>query len=102
MIRTQDMVMVTTGKNKGKTGKVLRIIFDSGRAIVEKVNLVKKHQKPTQKAPQGGIIEKEASLALSNLLLYCAKCRRGVRHGVKNEKDGSKKRVCRKCGEVFG
>lgn len=102
MIRKNDMVVVTTGKFKGKTGKVLAVLSERGRALVEKLNLVKRHQKPTQKLPQGGIVEKEASFHLSNLMIYCAKCKKGVRTGVKIAKDKTKNRVCKKCGENLG
>ena len=96
------MVMVTTGKEKGKTGKVLSILVDRHRAFVEKLNRVKKHQRPTQKMKQGGILEKEASLHLSNLMIYCTSCKKGVRTGVKVEGDGKKIRVCKKCGGTVG
>lgn len=102
MIRKNDMVQVITGKYKGKTGKVIAIFPEKGRALVEKLNMVKRHQRPTQKLPQGGVVEKEASLHLSNLMAFCAKCGKGVRAGVKVEKDGTKKRVCKKCGESLG
>lgn len=102
MIRKNDMIQVITGKYKGKTGKVITVFPERGRALVEKLNMVKRHQRPTQKLPQGGIVEKEASLDLSNLMVYCTKCAKGVRAGVKIEKDGAKKRVCRKCGETLG
>lgn len=66
-IKKNDNVLVLTGKDKGKTGKVLRVLREKNRALVEKINMVKKHMKPNQKNPQGGIIEKEASIHLSNL-----------------------------------
>ena len=102
MLRKNDTVMVMIGKDKGKTGKVLQIFPERGRALVEKLHMVKRHQKPTQKLRQGGIVEKEASIHLSNLMIYCAKCRKAVRTGVKLEKDGKKSRVCKKCGESIG
>jgi len=102
MIRKNDTVMVITGKFKGKTGKVIEILPGTQRALVEKLNVVKRHQKPTQKLPQGGIVEKEASLDISNLLIYCSKCKKGVRIGVKLAKDGQKNRICKKCGENLG
>lgn len=102
MIRKNDTVMVTTGKDRGKTGKVLSIILKSQRAFVEKLNMVKRHQKPTQNMKQGGIVEKEAPIHLSNLMVYCGKCKKGVRAGVKVAKDGNKTRVCRKCGGPIG
>lgn len=102
MIRKGDMVQVITGRERGKTGKVLALLTDRGRALVEKLNMVKRHQKPTQKMRQGGIVEKEASLHLSNLMLFCAACKKPVRAGVRIEKDGKKSRVCKKCGEPIG
>jgi large subunit ribosomal protein L24 len=102
MIRKNDTVQVITGKYKGKTGKVSAVLLADGLAWVEKLNLVKRHQKPTQKLPQGGVVEKEAPFQLSNLMLFCSKCGKGVRVGVKSEKGGKKKRVCRKCGESLG
>jgi large subunit ribosomal protein L24 len=102
MIRKNDTVMVTTGKDKGKSGKIIAILVDRGRALVEKLNMVKRHQRPTQKMRQGGMVEKEASIHLSNLMIFCSKCGKGVRVGIKIEKDGKKKRVCKKCGETIG
>ncbi len=101
-IRKNDMVTVISGKEKGKTGKVLEVLVGSGRAFVEKLNTVKRRQKPTPKMPQGGMVEKESSIHLSNLMLLCAKCGRGVRTGIKVAKDGTRSRVCRKCGESIG
>lgn len=98
-IRKDDTVMVIAGKEKGKTGKILKILTDRDRALVEKVNLVKRHARPTKANQQGGIREKEASLHLSNLMVYCAKCAKGVRVGIKFLKDGKKVRICKKCGE---
>lgn len=102
MLRKNDMVVVLTGKDKGKTGKILQIFPERGRALVEKLNMVKRHQRPTQKLRQGGLVEKEASIHLSNLLIYCAPCKKGVRSGIKLEKEGKKVRVCKKCGEAIG
>ncbi len=102
MIRKNDTVMVTTGKFKGKTGKVIAIFQERHRALVEKLNMMKRHQKPTPKMPQGGIVEKEASIHLSNLLVYCLKCTKGVRTAVQVAADGKKRRICRKCGETLG
>lgn len=99
-LRKDDRVEVIAGKEKGKTGKVLRVYPKSGRVLVEKVNLVKRHVRPTQQNPQGGILEKELPLHLSNVLLFCPKCNRGVRHGKKmtTGKNNQKKiRVCKKC-----
>jgi large subunit ribosomal protein L24 len=101
VIRKNDTVQVITGKFKGKTGRVSAVLASEGRAWVEKLNLVKRHQRPTQKLPQGGVVEKEAPFRLSNLLIFCAKCGKGVRTGAKIVGD-KKKRVCRKCGESLG
>lgn len=97
-IRRGDMVQVIAGREKGKTGKILRVLRGSGRVVVEKINLVKRHAKPTQKSPQGGIVEKEASMHGSNVLLLCPKCNRGVRIARKVSGD-KKQRLCKKCGE---
>lgn len=91
--------MVTTGKEKGKTGKVIAVWPPLGKALVEKLNLVKRHQRPTAKLKQGGIIEKEAPIALSNLMAYCSRCSKGVRVGVRFNPDGEKVRICRRCKE---
>ena len=100
-IRKDDTVMVIAGKEKGKTGKILKLLIDRDRALVEKVNLVKRHSKPTKANQQGGIVEKEASIHLSNLMFYCSKCAKPVRLGVKFLKNGKKARICKKCGEVL-
>ncbi len=98
-VRKGDMVMVISGKNAGTKGKVLEVIPKTGRVVVEKVNIVKKHAKPSQKLPQGGIQEKEAPIASSNVMLYCEKCNAPTRVGHK-ELDGKFVRVCKHCGEV--
>lgn len=110
-LRKNDQVQVIAGREKGKIGKVLRVNGAQGRVTVEKVNVVKRHVKPSQKNPQGGILEKELPLHVSNVLLFCAKCNRGVRHGSKFVETGGKKgkgaaaaktvkiRICKKCGE---
>ncbi len=96
LVKKGDMVQIIAGKEKGKTGKVMRVLRCKSRIIIENLNLVKRHTKPNQKNPQGGIIQKEASLNYSNVLLLCPKCSRGVRVGVKVEGD-KKIRVCKKC-----
>lgn len=101
MIRKNDTVIVTTGRERGKTGKVIAVFPQLGRAVVEKLNRVKRHQRPTQKLRQGGIVEKEAPIQISNLMLYCSKCSKGVRVGHQVTKDGDRVRICRKCGEAF-
>lgn len=102
-IRKGDNVQVIAGRDKGKTGKILKVDRKDGRVLVEKVNLVKRHVKPSQLNPQGGIVEKESPLNFSNVLLFCAKCDTGRRHGVKlvDGKSPRKVRFCKKCGENF-
>jgi len=96
-LRKDDTVMVIAGKEKGKTGKVLRILHEKNRAFIERVNMVKRHAKPSKTNAQGGILEKEASIHLSNLMYYCDKCSKPVRLGMKLVAEGKKIRVCRKC-----
>lgn len=100
-IHKNDMVKVIAGKEKGKTGKVLRVLPKKNRVIVEKVNFIKRHSRPSGKTRQGGIIEKEAPLHVSNVLLLCPKCNEGVRTGHQALEAGKKARVCRKCGELI-
>src|SRR6478609_4638421 len=102
-LRKNDQVEVIAGREKGKTGKILNIDSKSGRVTVEKINLVKRHTKPTPQGA-GGIVEKELPLHYSNVQILCSKCNRGVRHGHKmSEKSGTqgakKIRVCKRCGE---
>jgi large subunit ribosomal protein L24 len=99
-IKKKDKVVVLSGKNKGKQGEVL--VVDPGKmtAIVAKVNFVKKHKKATQSDP-GGILEKEAPMSLSKLMLVCPKCGQPMRPKTDTLSDGKKVRVCRKCGEMI-
>ena len=98
-IRKGDTVVVTKGKEIGKRGKVKRIV--GSRAEIEKVMMIKRHTKPTQKNPQGGIMDKEGTVALPNVALWCEKCAAGCRSGIKVDESGSKIRICRKCGDPF-
>ena len=99
-VKKDDTVVVLTGKDRGKSGKILKVIPKKQRVIVEGVNLIKKHQKPTQANPEGGIITKEASIHISNVLIFCPKCGKGVR--TRKKIDGDRKiRVCVKCGNEF-
>jgi large subunit ribosomal protein L24 len=100
-IKKNDIVMVMTGKEKGKSGKVLRLLPEQGKAIVERVNFVKRHARPSQKMRQGGILEKESPLPVSNLRILCPKCNKSIRVGKKRLEDGSKVRVCNKCGDIL-
>ena len=99
-LKKDDQVEVVSGKDKGRVGKILRVDPRNNKAIVEKVNMVKRHTKPNPANQQGGIIDKEAMLDLSNLKLICPKCAKTVRIGRRLLDDGSKVRVCKKCGEA--
>jgi large subunit ribosomal protein L24 len=98
-VRRGDLVGVSTGRERGKRGKVLRVLTDKGRVVVEHVNMIKKHQRPTQKLRQGGIIEREGALALSNVLPICGRCDKPARTGTTVLGDGRKVRTCKRCGE---
>lgn len=100
-IKKNDKVIVLNGKEKGKIGTVLRVDAEKDRAIVEKLNIVKRHTKPGGKRAQGGIVEVEAPIHVSNLMLVCNKCAEPARSGKKMLEDGSKARVCKKCGEML-
>jgi large subunit ribosomal protein L24 len=100
-IKKNDLVMVIAGKEKGKSGRVLRILPEKERVIVEKINFVKRHTRPHGRQRQGGILEKEAPLHLSNVMLLCEKCNKPVRIGYRLIEEGRKVRFCRKCGELF-
>ena len=97
-LKKGDTVKIIAGREKGKTGKVTKILADGDRVVVEKLNMIKKHQRPDQKS-KGGIVEKEASLHASNVAPVCTKCATGVRIGFKTLEDGKKVRFCRKCNE---
>jgi large subunit ribosomal protein L24 len=100
-VRKGDQVVVVAGKEKGKRGRVLRLLTAKNRVLIERINMVKRHTKPTQRSPRGGIIEKEAGLPASNVSLWCAKCAAPRR--AKHEVDGNdkKRRACVKCGTAF-
>ena len=99
-IRKGDTVVVLSGKDKGKTGKVLKVWPVEARALVERVNLLKHFERRSQQNQAGGIVEREGALALSKLALQCPKCRKPSRIGWKLLSDGTKQRVCRSCQEV--
>ncbi|MBI5344423.1 MAG: 50S ribosomal protein L24 [Deltaproteobacteria bacterium] len=100
-VRRDDQVMVMKGRDKGKTGKVMMVMPGKAAVLVGKVNIVKRHLKPSAKHKQGGIIEKEAPIAISNVKLLCEKCKGPVRVGVRALDDGKKVRYCKKCAEVL-
>lgn len=100
-VKKNDTVKVIAGKEKGKTGKVIVVLPKKERIIIEKINLVKRHTKPKGAAGQGGIIEKEGAIHISNVMVVCPKCGSAVRFGYKLLEDGNKVRVCKKCEEVI-
>jgi len=97
-IKKGDTVVVTTGKDKGKTGRVLSVQRDEGRVVVEGVNVVKKHRRRRSEQQQSGIVDMPAPVHVSNLALWCAPCKKGVRTSVQVNPDKSKTRLCKKCG----
>ena len=100
-VKKNDMVMVIAGKERGKIGKVLRVLPQENRALVERLNLVKRHMKPRGPQSPGGILEKEATIHLSNLMPMCERCNAPVRIGTRLLQDGSKARFCRRCNELL-
>ncbi len=107
-IRRNDKVVVITGKDKGKTGRVIQIFpgplggtRGQERALVQGINMVKRHQRRRRQDEPGGIVEKESPVQVSRLMLYCSRCKRGARAGVKVREDGGKIRYCRRCEEEF-
>ena len=100
-IRKNDNVKVMSGNDKGKEGKVLKVFPDTGRIIVEKVNLIKRHTKASKDVPQGGIIEKEGPINASNVMLVCPNSGKPTRIGKDVLSDGSRARVSKKSGEML-
>jgi large subunit ribosomal protein L24 len=98
-VKKGDMVEVIGGKQRGKRGKVLTVLPKRGQLIIEGVNIVKRHARATQKLPQGGIVQKEAAVFSSKVMLVCPKCGKTVRVGHGYLADGTKVRVCKRCGE---
>ena len=96
-VKKDDMVKIIAGKERGKTGKVLRVFPAKGRVVVENLNVVKRHTRPNQLNPEGGIVEKEAAISMSNVMLICGSCNEATRTGIKTLEDGSKTRYCKKC-----
>ncbi|MBI5420345.1 MAG: 50S ribosomal protein L24 [Deltaproteobacteria bacterium] len=100
-IRKNDIVKVMAGKEKGKVGRVLKIDREKARVFIEKINMVKRHVKPGKTNPQGGIVEKEAALAYSNVLIMCDKCNKPARIAMTVDASGEKHRACRRCGDIL-
>src|SRR3970040_490668 len=101
-VRKNDIVKVMAGREKGKVGRVLKVGREKGRIFIEKVNMVKRHVTPGRTTPQGGIVEKEAPLAYSNVLVMCDKCNKPARIAMKVDESGEKHRTCRGGGGIFG
>jgi len=100
-IKKDDKVKIITGKDKGKIGKVLKVIRKKDRILIENINIVKRHSKPSAKNRQGGIVESESPIHWSNVILMCNKCMTPVRIKMQRLDDGKKIRVCRKCNEII-
>jgi large subunit ribosomal protein L24 len=100
-VKKNDTVVVISGKEKGKRGRVLSVYPAKDSLLIEKINMIKKHMKPSRKYAQGGIIEKEAPIHISNVMLICPKCTKPTRIGSASLQGGKKVRVCKKCREVI-
>jgi len=98
VVRKGDTVVVMAGKDRGKSGKVLSVLRGAQKVTIEKVNIIKRHTKPNQQNKQGGILEREAPIQISNVMIYCATCQKPVRVGSKAMTDGSRVRACKTCG----
>lgn len=97
LLHKDDKVIVTVGKDKKKTGKVVKVYPKKGRVMVTGINMLKRHIRPNRDMPQGGIMEKESPISLSNIMLFCSKCNKGVKVGIKKLPDNSRMRFCKKC-----
>ena len=100
-VRKNDIVKIMAGREKGKVGRVLKVDREKGRIFIEKVNMVKRHVKPGKAHPRGGIVEKEAPLAYSNVLVMCDKCNKPTRISMAVDGAGKRSRVCKRCGDVL-
>jgi len=100
-IKKNDIVRITKGKDKGKQGKVIDVIEDGKRAIIEGLNLYKKHKRQSRQDQKGGIISIEMPVSISNLMVFCKHCAKPSRMGLVTSKDGIKSRVCKACKEVL-
>ena len=99
-LRKDDTVMVIAGRERGKTGKILRVLAEKDRVVIERLNMVKKHTKPRGVQQPGGIVEIEASIHTSNVVPICGRCNKPTRVG-RRQVEGHSQRVCRRCGEVL-
>ena len=98
-IKKDDKVKVLTGKDKGKIGKVLKIVKKTNKAVIENINVVKVHQRPTQANPQGGIVDKNMPIHVSNLMIMCNSCIKPTRISMKLLEDGKRVRICKQCNQ---
>ena len=101
MIKKNDIVKILAGRDNGKTGKVLTVSPKKMKALVQGINMVKKHSRKKSNDQQGGIIHKESSIDISNLMVICQKCSKAVRTGFSKLSDGTKVRICKKCKEII-
>lgn len=100
-IKKGDTILVISGKDAGRKGKVLKVIPKDNRVVVEGINKAKKHQRPSRAIPQGGILQIEAPLNVSNVMLLCTKCNKPTRIAKRFLENGTKVRICKNCGEVL-
>jgi len=100
-LKKNDLVEVISGREAGKTGKILKVVRDKNQVVIEKVNLIKRHTRPSPTTGQGGIIEREAPLHVAKVMLVCPKCATAGRFSLSIAADKSKSRVCRKCKELI-
>lgn len=100
-VRKGDTVVVISGKDRGKSGKVLSVSLRERKVTIEKINIIKRHTKPNQQNRQGGILEREAPIQISNVMIYCATCQKPVWVGSKTMTDRSRVRVCKKCQQLI-
>jgi large subunit ribosomal protein L24 len=100
-LKKNDLVEVTTGKEQGKTGKVLKVLREKNQVLIEKVNMIKRHTRPSPTSGQGGIVEKEAPVYVAKVKLICPKCTTATRFSMTTTGEGKKARVCQKCKELI-
>lgn len=98
-VKKGDLVQVMAGKEKGKQGKVLNVFLTKNRLTIENLNVVKRHTRPSRQNQEGGIVEKEAAIAASNVMIVCSSCNKPTRTGLRTLEDGTKVRSCKKCNE---
>lgn len=100
-IKKNDNIIVTSGKEKGKKGRVIAVYPSTNRILIEKLNMIKRHTRPNQQLKQGGILERESPIAVSNVKLICTKCDNATSVSRKAQGDGKRARVCRSCNEAI-